>query len=90
MARVRVFDWDLISQRATKHPIQFLVLMGIYAFLAGLGTAILLGAGRLRMPIGVVIYATLCSFLCTFIFGFALLKSIRRESNNTIKSRELT
>jgi hypothetical protein len=66
----------------SKYPVLLIFLTCIYAFLAGLGVAVILGPKVFHsVQTGPAIYATICSFVCTFLFSFILIRLIRRRTN---------
>lgn len=62
-----------------RHAIRYILLIACFAFLGGVGVAVLLGPSALRgIPFGLAIYATVCAALCTVFFGYILTRAVHR------------
>jgi hypothetical protein len=80
MAGMPKLDRDRVAKVVTEIPFQIVFLALSFAFLAGMGLAVILGPEAFRyLPWGLALYATACSFLCTMIFGLALVGTLRRR-----------
>jgi len=73
-------DRDRLAKGVAANPFQAVFLALIFAGLAGVGLAAILGPEAFRgMPRAVAIVATACSFVCTAILGWALVVTLRRR-----------
>jgi hypothetical protein len=80
----------ILAHRASDHPVQWVLLTVIFAFLAGLNTiCVLFGSHFLRpfqIPVALGVYVVAASYLCVAIFGFALVACLRQNQNRTDES----
>ena len=70
-------DWNRVHGTVTKRPVTYIVLTASFAFLAGFGVAVLLGLRVSRIPLGLTMYSTVGSFVCTALFGYIVYRAIR-------------
>jgi hypothetical protein len=66
----------------SKYPVLLIFMTCTYAFLAGLGVAVILGPRAFHsIPTGLAIYGTVCSLMCTVLFSFIVIRLLRRSTH---------
>lgn len=75
--------WDRVDREVRKHPAQYVFMLIIFAFCAGLGAGPFLGS---RSPSGIAaplaLYATACSIIATLVFGYLLHRALRQAGHD--------
>jgi hypothetical protein len=80
MSGMPKLDRDRLAKVVAASPFQAVCLALIFAGLAGMGLAAILGPDAFRiLPLGLAIVATACSLVCTAILGWALVVTLRRR-----------
>jgi hypothetical protein len=83
MMGTRHLRWDRVDKEVRKHRARYVILLGIFAFCAGLGTGLFLGS---RSPSGIptplAVYATACSVIAALVFGYLLDRALRQAERH--------
>ena len=75
----------VLEKRAIDHPIQWVIATIVFSFVAGLNTLFALFGGYFprHLNVVVVIYVLLTSYVCVAMFGFTLVRVLRRQQNRS-------
>ena len=75
----------VLEKRAIGHPVQWVVATTLFSFVAGLNTFYALFGGHFprHLNVVVVIYVVLTSYICVAMFGFTLVRVLRRQQNRS-------
>jgi hypothetical protein len=86
MPATRELHWDRVWEHVRRQPLPPILMIVYSSFCSGFGSATLLGPKAFRCtPRGLIVYATLCSVLCTLLFGLILVKALCIRQNDTVQ-----